>query len=256
MAEVETQRDGSVMTITLNRPDVLNAFDKAMQDGFRAALKQAADPEVRAVVLTGAGRGFCVGQDLKEFQEGAGDIGERLRSTYNRNVLSLRSLEKPVVAAVNGPAAGAGLALAAACDIRLAADNAVFVPAFITIGLVPDTGASYFLARLLGYGRAFEWLSSGKQLTAGDAHAWGFVTEVVEAGKLAERAAAVASGLAALPTRAIGMTKRLLDRAGSGTLEEQLELEAQLQTAAAASDDFAEGVAAFLDKREPRFTGS
>ena len=255
MAEVETQRDGGVMTITLNRPDVLNAFDRAMQDGFRAALKEAGDAEVRAVVLTGAGRGFCVGQDLKEFQEGAGDIGERLRSTYNRNVLSLRSLEKPVIAAVNGPAAGAGLALAAACDIRLAADSAVFVPAFITIGLVPDTGASFFLSRLLGYGRAFEWLASGKQLSAGDAHAWGLVTEVVESGKLAERAAAVAGELAALPTRAIGMTKRLLDRAGSGTLEEQLELEAQLQAAAAASEDFAEGVAAFLEKREPRFTG-
>jgi 2-(1,2-epoxy-1,2-dihydrophenyl)acetyl-CoA isomerase len=147
VAEVETQRGGGVMTITLNRPDVLNAFDRAMQDGFRAALKEAGDPEVRAVVLTGAGRGFCVGQDLKEFQEGAGDIGERLRSTYNRNVLSLRSLEKPVIAAVNGPAAGAGLALAAACDIRLAADSAVFVPAFVTIGLVPDTGASFFLSR-------------------------------------------------------------------------------------------------------------
>jgi len=255
VAEVETTRDGDVMTITLNRPDVLNAFDRAMQDGFRAALKEAADPEVRAVVLTGAGRGFCVGQDLTEFQEGAGDIGERLRSTYNRNVLSLRSLEKPVIGAVNGPAAGAGLALAAACDIRIAADSAVFVPAFITIGLVPDTGASYLLARLLGYGRAFEWLASGKQLTAADAHAWGFVSEVVEAGKLAERAGLVAGELGSLPTRAIGMTKRLLDRAGSGTLEEQLELEAQLQAAAAGSEDFAEGIAAFLEKRDPRFTG-
>jgi 2-(1,2-epoxy-1,2-dihydrophenyl)acetyl-CoA isomerase len=255
VAEVETTRGEGVMTITLNRPDVLNAFDRAMQDGFRAALKEAREPDVRAVVLTGAGRGFCVGQDLKEFQEGAGDIGERLRSTYNRNVLALRTLEKPVIAAVNGPAAGAGLALAAACDIRLAADNAVFVPAFITIGLVPDTGASFFLARILGYGRAFEWLASGKQLTAADAHAWGFVTEVVESGKLAERAATVGAELATLPTRAIGMTKRLLDRAASASLEEQLDLEAQLQAAAAASEDFAEGVAAFLEKREPRFTG-
>ena len=136
-----------------------------------------------------------------------------------------------------------------------AADNAVFVPAFVTIGLVPDTGASFFLARLLGYGRAFEWLASGKQLTAADAHAWGFVTEVVESGKLAERASGVATELAALPTRAIGMTKRLLERAASASLEEQLELEAQLQAAAAASDDFAEGVAAFLEKREPRFSG-
>jgi 2-(1,2-epoxy-1,2-dihydrophenyl)acetyl-CoA isomerase len=255
VAEVETQRDGGVMTITLNRPDVLNAFDRAMQDGFREALKDARDPEVRAVVLTGAGRGFCVGQDLKEFREGAGDVGERLRSTYNRNVLSLRSLEKPVLAAVNGPAAGAGLALAAACDIRLAADTATFVPAFVTIGLVPDTGASFFLGRLLGYGRAFEWLCSGKRLTAADAHAWGFVSEVVEAVKLPERTGAVAAELAALPTRAIGMTKRLLDRSATSTLEEQLELEAQLQGPAAGSEDFAEGVAAFLEKREPRFTG-
>jgi 2-(1,2-epoxy-1,2-dihydrophenyl)acetyl-CoA isomerase len=255
VAEVETQRDGGVMTITLNRPDVLNAFDGAMQDGFRAALKDARDPGVRAVVLTGAGRGFCVGQDLKEFREGAGDLAERLRTTYNRNVLALRSLEKPVVAAVNGPAAGAGLALAAACDIRVAADSATFVPAFINIGLIPDTGASFFLARLLGYGRAFEWLCSGKRLTAGDAHAWGFVFEVVEPGKLMERAGAIAAEFASLPTRAIGMTKRLLDHAATSTLDQQLELEAQLQAAAAGSDDFAEGVAAFLEKRDPRFTG-
>jgi 2-(1,2-epoxy-1,2-dihydrophenyl)acetyl-CoA isomerase len=256
VAEVETQRDGGVMTITLNRPDVLNAFDGAMQEGFRAALKEARDPRVRAVVLTGAGRGFCVGQDLKEFQEGAGDLGERLRSTYNRNARALRSLEKPVIAAVNGPAAGAGLALAAACDIRIAADSATFVPAFINIGLIPDTGASFFIPRLLGYERAFEWLCSGKRLTAADAHAWGFVSEVVEAGKLAARAATVAAELAALPTRAIGMTKRLLDRAAGATLEEQLELEAQMQAAAAETQDFAEGVAAFLEKRDPKFSGS
>ena len=255
MAEVETQRDGGVMTITLNRPDVLNAFDRAMQDGFRGALKEARDLEVRAVVLTGAGRGFCVGQDLKEFREGAGDLGERLRTTYNRNVVALRSLEKPVIAAVNGPAAGAGLALAAACDVRIAADSATFVPAFISIGLIPDTGASFFVSRLLGYERAFEWLCSGRRLTAADAHAWGFVSEVVEAGKLADRVATVAAELAELPTRAIGMTKRLLDRAGNSTLEEQLELEAQLQAAAAEGEDFAEGVAAFLEKRDPRFTG-
>jgi 2-(1,2-epoxy-1,2-dihydrophenyl)acetyl-CoA isomerase len=137
----------------------------------------------------------------------------------------------------------------------LAADSATFVPAFINIGLVPDTGTTFFLARLLGYGRAFEWLCSGKRLTAADAHAWGFVLEVVEAGKLMQRAGSLAAELAALPTRAIGMTKRLLDRAATSTLEEQLELEAQLQAAAAASEDFAEGVAAFLEKREPRFTG-
>jgi 2-(1,2-epoxy-1,2-dihydrophenyl)acetyl-CoA isomerase len=253
--EVETQRDDGVLTITLNRPDVLNAFDDAMQEGFRAALEEATGADVRAVVLTGAGRGFCVGQDLNEFKDEAGDIAERLRTTFNPNVLALRSLEKPVIAAVNGAAAGAGLALACACDLRLAASSAMFVPAFINVGLVPDTGASYFVARLLGYARAFEWLCSGRRLSAADAHAWGLVTEVVEDGRLQARAAGVAATFAALPTAAIGMTKRLLERAPLSTLDEQLELEAQLQAAAAKSDDFAEGVAAFLEKREPRFTG-
>jgi 2-(1,2-epoxy-1,2-dihydrophenyl)acetyl-CoA isomerase len=164
-------------------------------------------------------------------------------------------LEKPVIAAVNGAAAGAGLALACACDLRLAASSATFVPAFINVGLVPDTGASYFVGRLLGYARAFEWLCSGRRLSAADAHAWGLVAEVVEDGRLPARAAEVAAKFAALPTAAIGMTKRLLDRAPLSSLNEQLELEAQLQAAAAKSEDFAEGVAAFLEKREPRFSG-
>jgi 2-(1,2-epoxy-1,2-dihydrophenyl)acetyl-CoA isomerase len=255
VAEVETQSDGGVMTITLNRPEVLNAFDSAMHEAFRAALEEAQAPEVRAVVLTGAGRGFCVGQDLNEFKEAAGDIGERLRSTYNPNVLALWGLEKPVIAAVNGPAAGAGLSLACACDLRLAVSSATFVPAFIGIGLVPDTGATYLIERLLGYSRAFEWLCSGRRLSAADAHAWGLVAEVVGDGRLSERAADVAATLAALPTRALGMTKRLLQRAALSSLDEQLELEAELQAEAAGSEDFREGVNAFLEKREPRFTG-
>jgi 2-(1,2-epoxy-1,2-dihydrophenyl)acetyl-CoA isomerase len=255
VTEVETHTDGGVMTITLNRPEVLNAFDGAMHETFSAALEEAQEPEVRAVVLTGAGRGFCVGQDLNEFREAAGDIGERLRSTYNPNVLALRGLEKPVIAAVNGAAAGAGLSLACACDLRLAASSATFVPAFIGIGLVPDTGATYFVERLLGYSRAFEWLCTGRRLSAADAHAWGLVAEVVADGRLSDRAAELAATLAALPTRALGMTKRLLERAALSSLEEQLELEAELQAEAAQSQDFREGVKAFLEKREPRFTG-
>ena len=255
MAEVETTREGAVLTITLNRPDVLNAFDDAMHEGFRAALKEARDAEVRAVVLTGAGRGFSVGQDLNAFKDDAGDVGERLRKTYNPSVIALRGLEKPVIASVNGAAAGAGLALACACDLRLAASSAAFVPAFIGIGLVPDTGATYFVAHLLGYARAFEWLCSNRRLSAADAHAWGLVAEVVEDGRLADRAAEVASTLAALPTQAIGMTKRLLDRAALSSLAEQLELEAELQSVAVQSEDFREGVAAFLEKRDPRFSG-
>jgi 2-(1,2-epoxy-1,2-dihydrophenyl)acetyl-CoA isomerase len=256
VAEVETQRDGSVLTITLNRPDVLNAFDRAMHDGFGAAIKAARDEDVRAVVLTGAGRAFCVGQDLNAFRDEGIAIDELLRTTYNPNVLALHALEKPVIAAVNGAAAGAGLSLACACDLRFAAASATFVPAFINIGLVPDTGATYFLARLLGYARAFEWLCSGRRLSAADAHAWGLVAEVIEDSRLAARAAELAATLAGLPTRAIGMTKRLLDRASLVSLTEQLELEAQLQAAAERTDEFQEGIAAFLEKREPRFGGS
>jgi 2-(1,2-epoxy-1,2-dihydrophenyl)acetyl-CoA isomerase len=255
MAEVETTRDGAVLTITLNRPDVLNAFNAAMHQVLSVALKEAKADDVRAVVITGAGRGFCVGQDLTEFREAPGDIGERLRVNYHPNILALRRLEKPVLAAVNGPAAGAGLSFACACDLRLAAVSATFVPAFINIGLVPDSGGTYFVRRLLGTARAFEWMTSGRRLSAAEALDWGLVSEVVEDEKLAERAAERAAELAAMPTRGVGLTKRLFDQAENATLEEQLELEAQLQTAATQTADFREGVDAFLEKREPRFEG-
>ena len=256
MAEVEASRDGAVLTITLNRPDVLNAFNREMHRALAATLKEARDGGVRAVVLTGAGRGFCVGQDLTEFREAPGDIGSRLRESYHPNIRAIRALEKPVIAAVNGAAAGAGMSLACACDLRLAADSATFVPAFINIGLIPDSGGSYFVTRILGPARAFEWLASGKRLTAAEAHAWGLVTEVVEADALASRAGGLAAQLAELPTRGVGMTKRLLDHAVTATLEEQLEREAQLQAAATKTEDFKEGVAAFLEKRPPRFRGA
>jgi 2-(1,2-epoxy-1,2-dihydrophenyl)acetyl-CoA isomerase len=256
MAEVETTRDGAVLTITLNRPDVLNAFNADLHRALAAALKEARASEVRAVVVTGAGRGFCVGQDLTEFREAPGDIGSRLRGNYHPNILALHALEKPVLAAVNGPAAGAGLSFACACDLRIAADDATFVPAFINIGLVPDSGGTYFVRRLVGTARAFEWLTSGRRLTAAEAHAWGLVSEVVEADRLAARAAELAGELAAMPTRAIAMTKRLLDHAEHSTLEQQLELEAQLQTASTQTKDFREGVAAFLEKRKPDFEGA
>jgi 2-(1,2-epoxy-1,2-dihydrophenyl)acetyl-CoA isomerase len=256
MAEVEVARDGGAMTITLNRPEVFNAFNAALHAALAAALKDARDPDVRAVVITGAGRGFCAGQDLTEFREAPGDIGDRLRATYHPNILAVRALEKPVIAAVNGPVAGAGLSLACACDIRIASDAASFVPGFIGIGLIPDAGGSYFIHRLLGYARAFEWMTSNRKLTAAEAHAWGLVSEVVEADGLAARAAGLAATYAAAPTRGVAMTKRLFDAAAGSTLEDQLEREAQLQSAATQTDDFREGVTAFLEKRPPRFGGS
>ncbi len=256
MSEVLTQRDGAVLTITLNRPEVFNAFNAALHAALFAALEEAAAPEVRAVVLTGAGRGFCAGQDLKEFQEAPGSIRDRLEQTYHPNIRAIRALEKPVLAAVNGPCAGAGLSLASACDIRIASDAATFVPGFVGIGLIPDSGGSFFIHRLLGFARAFEWMSSNRKLTAAEAHAWGLVSEVVPADELAARAAELAATWAAAPTRAIGMTKRLFDHAYDASLEEQLALEAELQGAATESADFAEGVTAFLEKRPPSFTGT
>src|SRR4029079_16933942 len=211
MSEVLTARDGAVLTITLNRPEVFNAFNAALNAALRAALEEAAAPDVRAVVITGAGRGFCSGQDLKEFQEAPGSIRDRLEQTYHPNIRLIRGLEKPVIAAVNGACGGAGRALASACDIRIAADVATFVPGFIGIGLVPDSGGSWFLHRLLGFARAFEWMTSNRKLTAADAQAWGLVSEVVEGDGLAARAAELAGFYAALPTRGVGLTKRLFE---------------------------------------------
>jgi 2-(1,2-epoxy-1,2-dihydrophenyl)acetyl-CoA isomerase len=256
MAEVETSRDGAVLTITLNRPDVLNAFNAAMHRALEGALEEAREPDVRAVVLTGAGRGFCVGQDLTEFREAPGDIGARLRGSYHPNVLAIRALEKPVIASVNGAAAGAGLSFACACDLRIASESASFVPAFINIGLVPDSGGTHFITRLLGPARAFEWLASGRPLSATEAQAWGLVSEVVEDPAFPARTAELAAEWAARPTFGIAMTKELIDRAVTSSLEEQLEREADFQTRATQSQDFREGVAAFLEKRPPQFRGS
>jgi 2-(1,2-epoxy-1,2-dihydrophenyl)acetyl-CoA isomerase len=254
VGEVEFSRAGAVQTITLNRPDKLNAFTRAVHDGLREALEAAASPDVRAVVLTGAGRGFSAGQDLTEFGKG-GDVGSLLRATYHVNVNLIRALEKPVIAAVNGVCAGAGLSLACACDIRLASDAAFFVPGFVGIGLIPDSGGTYFIQRLLGTPRAFEWMTSNRRLTAAEAHAWGLVSEVVETDAFEARVAERAAGLAAGPTRAIAGTKRLFDAASTNTLEEQLELEAELQTEASQTEDFREGVAAFVEKRAAEFRG-
>lgn len=255
--EVLTSRAGAALTITLNRPDVYNAFNVDVHHALNAALTgEAADPAVRAVVITGAGKGFCAGQDIKEFQQLSGPIRDSLEQTYHPNIRAIRSLEKPVIAAVNGPAAGAGLSLACACDLRIASEAATFVPGFIGIGLVPDAGGSWFVHRLLGFARAFEWMCSNRRLSAEEALAWGLVSEVAPAGEFSGRVAEVAAFWAGLPTKAVGGTKLLFERAHDASLSEQLELEAALQQATTTTTDFAEGVSAFLEKRRPAFSGS
>jgi 2-(1,2-epoxy-1,2-dihydrophenyl)acetyl-CoA isomerase len=257
MADVDVTREGGVLTITLNRPDVLNALNASVHRGIYEALRTAAnDDSVRAVVLTGAGRGFCVGQDLQEFAGGAGDVAQNLRDNYHRNVLAIRALQKPVIAAVNGAAAGAGMSLALACDIRIAARSASFVPAFIKIGLVPDSGGTWLVRRLLGAARAFEWLTTGRRLGADEAREWGLVSEVVEDEELPERMHEVGLLYAAMPTRAVWQTKRLLDVAETSPFPDQLELEARAQADLTRTPDFHEGVAAFLAKRDAAFTGA
>jgi 2-(1,2-epoxy-1,2-dihydrophenyl)acetyl-CoA isomerase len=256
MADVQISRDGGVMTITLNRPDVLNALNATVHAQLFEALEQAKDPSVRAVIITGAGRGFCVGQDLQEFRAGAGDVADNLRRNYHRNVLAIRALEKPVIAAVNGPAAGAGLSLALACDVRIASSDASFVPAFINIGLIPDSGGTWLARRLLGTARAVEWFTTGRRLGADEARTMGIVSEVVPADEFEHRMHEVGAYFAAMPTRAVWQTKRLFDAAETTTFEEQLELEAAAQAEQVKTDDFREGVTAFLEKREAVFTGA
>ncbi len=254
--EVLTRRDGAVLEIALNRPATRNALTRELHAELHAALVEAGDPAVRCVVLTGEGAGFCSGQDLREFGEVAGSIADGLERTYHPNVRLIRSLAKPVLAAVNGVAAGAGLSLALACDVRIASSTATFVPGFIGIGLVPDAGGTYFIERLLGAARAFEWMCSNRRVSAEEALEWGLVHEVVPDEEFRARVAEAAAWWAERPTAAIAGTKALLDAARGSTLDDQLAREAATQQGIVATADFAEGVAAFLERRPPRFTGS
>jgi 2-(1,2-epoxy-1,2-dihydrophenyl)acetyl-CoA isomerase len=246
-----------VLTLTLNRPDKLNALNDELAAGLQAALKQAErDDSVRCLVLTGAGKGFCAGQDLGAVSgRGSLSFREHLLKTYNPIVAKLRSLEKPAIGAINGAAAGAGLGLALACDFRYAAAGAKFRMAFSGIGLAPDSGTSYFLPRLMGLSRALEFAYTNAAVTAEEALGLGLVNRVVPPEDLAATVKELATRLAQAPTKALGLTKRALYAAQSATLDEALDYEAYLQDIAGRTDDYREGVAAFLEKRPPKFQG-
>jgi 2-(1,2-epoxy-1,2-dihydrophenyl)acetyl-CoA isomerase len=245
-----------VRTLTLDRPEALNALDRELKEVLLAALRGAArDAQVRAVVLTGAGRAFCAGQDLKERIEGSPSLAEELRERYIPLVLAMRRLEKPIIAAVNGVAAGAGMSLALACDLRVMAEGATLVAAFGRIGLVPDSGMSWFLPRLVGPARAAEILMLSEPIDAARAERIGLADRVVPAGAAVAEAQALAARLAAGAPLAQALTRRALAYAQEHDLEATLEFETQLQDAAGRSADHAEGLRAFAEKRPPRFTG-
>lgn len=248
-----------VATLTLNRPEVLNSCNRQMVDELRASFVDAAsEAGVRAVLLTGAGRAFCAGQDLAEAMPPAGEpqpeIGD-IVGNYNALIRTMRALEKPVVCAVNGVAAGAGANIALACDIVIAADSASFIQSFSRIGLVPDNGGSFSLPRLVGAARAASLMMLGDKVPAAQAAEWGMIHRAVPASELPATARALAVELATQPTRALGLIKRALNATWTNDLDRQLDLEEQLQREAGRTEDYIEGVRAFQEKRKARFVG-
>lgn len=255
------EKSEGIATISLNRPNALNAVNERMGQELLDALRTAErDDEVRCLIITGKGRAFCAGEDIQalrgEYERGENPkLGERLLHKYNPIITRIRRIEKPVIAAVNGVAAGAGAGIAYSCDIRVASDSAKFLQAFIRVGLAPDSGTSFFLPRLVGFAKALELSLTGDELTSKDAERFGLVSKVVPGEQLMATAKELAIKLAAGPTKAIGLTKRALNKSVSSDLERVLEYESYLQGIAGATADHLEAVRAFFEKRKPVFKG-
>ena len=252
---VRVERDGGVLHLVLNRPDRLNSLDEPMHEALAAGLATATEPGIRAVLLRAEGRAFCAGQDLRAVTPGM-DLGDTLDRRFNPLIRAVRTLPKPIVCAVNGVAAGAGANLALACDIVVAGQGARFLQAFVNIGLLPDAGGTWLLPRLAGDARARGIAMLGEPVPAAQAEAWGLIWRVVPDDALAAEAGTIAHRLAALPAEALRLIKHALEASGSNTLDRQLDLERDLQREAGHTPDFHEGVAAFLEKRPPRFGGA
>ncbi|MCE3280039.1 MAG: 2-(1,2-epoxy,2-dihydrophenyl)acetyl-CoA isomerase [Bacteroidetes bacterium] len=254
---IKTDSEGSVLKITLNRPDKFNSFNREMALQLQAALDNAgSDKNIRAIYLTGEGKAFCAGQDLSEAMDKSGPGIERIvREHYNPIILKIRSIEKPVICAVNGVAAGAGANIALACDVVVAASSVSFIQAFSKIGLIPDSGGTFFLPRLIGFGKASALMMLGDKISASDAERMGMIYKVSEDSNLQAEAMSIAKTLADMPTFGIGLTKKLMNQSMTNSLEQQLKAEGDEQVKAAQSYDYNEGVNAFLEKRKPVFKG-
>lgn len=259
MSDILFTTDAGVATITLNRPDVLNSLNRPMARALREAIDSVAgDDTLRAVVLTGAGRAFCAGQDLAEAMPKDGeipDLGDIVRDSYNPVIRAIRTLEKPVLAAVNGVAAGAGANLAFACDIVFASSTANFIQSFAKIGVIPDSGGTFILPRIVGLHRANVLTMLAEKMPAQQARDWGLVYMVTEPDALLATATGVAKQLATQPTRAFGLIKRGFNKSLGIDLSQQLDYEEEIQREAGKTEDYAEGVRAFLEKRSPAFKG-
>lgn len=254
---IKYELTNGIATITLNRPEVYNALNDAITYELQDAFKQVArDPEARVVVLTGEGKAFCSGQDLKAVSGSEKrSFLQSLHKRYNPLITQMQTLSKPIICRLNGVAAGAGCSIALACDLIIATEEATLIEVFINIGLVPDSGSSYFLPRIVGRAKAFEMCTMGSRIKGKEAEALGLVNKAVPADQLDTTVAEYANYYAGAPTKAIGLIKKMLNRSTSSSLEEMLDYEAYCQEIAGSSDDYKEGVAAFLEKRKPAFQG-